>query len=93
MANTVEHGLEVKPCTDPELAPQPDPEKYYIEIEGPRDDAIGQRDLPSHSDTESYGPNKAFWTFATMAVIGLAIGLAIGLGVGLANQHKANTAT
>ena len=93
MANSFQHGLEVNSCADLEIAPQPDPNKYYIGIKKPKDDAIGQRHQPSHSDTESHRPRKVFWTLAMMAVICLAIGSGTGLGLGLANQHKSKAAT
>ena len=91
MENSAQYGLEVAPHAGPEIAGQPDGNtKYFF---GLQDRAIGLRDQLSHSYTGKDGPSRAFWGFAVIAVVCLAVGLGAGLGVGLASQQRSKAAT
>ncbi len=91
MENPAQYGLEVAPHAGPEIAPQPDGNTKYSS--GLQDRAIGQQDRPSHSYTRRNSPNRAFWAFAAIAVVCLAVGLGAGLGGGLAAQKRSKAAT
>ena len=88
-------GLEIAPSTSPQVAPQPDENKYYIgpEIWNRTDsDQLGRSDLdqPSQSKNQSQGKSQSHVKVIVVLIVAfsLAVALAVGLGVGLSAQHK-----
>ena len=100
MDRTVDHGPEVAPSTDPEVAAQPDENKYCIEPE------ISDHPIASQSghltfsqsnqsnaqaQVKRLGLVKARGVLIIMIFLLLAVALGLGLGVGLSAQHKQNS--
>lgn len=90
MDRTPESGLEVKPSTSPEVAPQPDKNKYYVGGGAPSHSISDQLNLPNKRQAKSQGQLGAFWILAVIAVVCLAVGLGAGIGAGLAAQRKSS---
>ena len=98
MDRTVVPGLEIAPSTSPQVAPQPDENKYYIGPEiwtHPDSDQMGHSDFdrPNQSKNQSRvkSQSHAKVIVVLIAVLLLAVALAVGLGVGLSAQHKQKT--
>ena len=93
MGEIEESGLEVKPCTGPQVIPQPDANKYFLNAEVLKTHSLC---LPIQLDSFQSGPSdarnrdwrKAFWVLALITVFLLIAGLGAGLGAGLAAQHR-----
>lgn len=83
-------GLEVKPSTGPEYAPQPEEYKYYLGGGAPTHAVFGQPHQHQFQ-AKKPGPSKAFLWLATTAIICLALALDAGLGAGLAIRHKSSS--
>ena len=88
-------GLEIALSTSPQVAAQPDEDKYYIGSERwsrPDSDQLGHSDFdrPSQSKDQSRIKSQSLVKFIgfLIAVLLLAVALAVGLGVGLSAQHK-----
>lgn len=90
MDRAPESGLEVKPSTSPEVAPQPDENKYYVGGGVPSHAISDQLNLPNQRQAKSQGQLRAFWILAVVAVVCLAVGLGAGIGAGLAAQRKSS---
>lgn len=96
MDRTVESGLEVKPSTSPEVAPQPDENMYYMGGGAPNDtvfDQPNQSDQSYQPQAKSQGRSRAIWVLGITAVLCLAVAIGAGLGAGLAAQHKSTSSS
>lgn len=93
MGEIEQSGLEVEPCSDPQVIPQPDANKYFLNAE-----ALDKYSLhsPIQSESTQSGPSgarnqiwrKAFLVLAFITVFLIAAGLGAGLGAGLAVHHR-----
>ena len=97
MDRTVLPGLEVAPSTIPQVAAQPDENKYYVGSERwnrPNSDQSGHSDFdrPNQSTDQSKVKSqslvKNIGVLIIIVVLLLAVALGVGLGVGLSAQHK-----
>lgn len=97
MDRTGDSGLEVKPAIDPQVAAQPDYNKYYIGSERlnhhisykSSHPAFEQPDQSNdQSEVKSQGLVKAIGVLIIIVVLLLAVALGAGLGAGLSAQHK-----
>ena len=97
MNRTPDSGLEVKPSTDPQVAAQPDENKYYIGSERSNHPISYNSSQPvfeqpyqsnDQSKVKSQGLVKAIGVLIIVVVLLLAVALGAGLGVGLSAQHK-----
>ena len=95
MDRTVVPGLEIAPSTSPQVAGQPDENKYYIGPESwnpPDSDQLVHSDfdrpnqLIDQSKVKSRSLVKVIGVL--IAVLLLAVALGVGLGVGLSAQHS-----
>ena len=98
MDKTVVPGLEAAPSTSPQVAAQPDEDKYYIGSESwnrPDSDQSGHSDFdrPNRSKDQSQVKSQSLVKIVgvLIVVLLLAVALAVGLGVGLSAQHKHNS--
>ena len=92
-------GLEIAPSTSPQVAAQPDENKYYIGSERwncPDSDQSGHFDFdrPNQSKDESRVKSQSLFKIVRVliVVLSLAVALGVGLGVGLSAQHKQKAA-
>ena len=90
-------GLELAPSTNPQLAAEPDEDKYYIGSERwnrPEPDQSHHSDFdrPNQSNDQSQVKSqshvKVVGLLIIIVVLLLAVALGVGLGVGLSAQHK-----
>ena len=88
-------GLETLPSTSPEVAAQPDENKYYIGSERwdfPNSGQFGHpnSDWPNQSNEKPQSKSQSLVKIKVflIAVFLLAVALGVGLGVGLSAQHK-----
>lgn len=97
MDRTGDSGLEVKPSTDPQVAAQPDENKYYTGSERSNHPISYNSSHPTfeqpnqsndQSQVKSQGLVKAIGVLIIIVVLLLAVALGAGLGVGLSAQHK-----
>lgn len=88
MGETIHSGLEVAPCTDPEVTAQPDANKYCVKAVERKEYSFDRPVQSGRSDAKNQSWSKAFWVLALIAVLCLAVALGAGLGVGLAAQHR-----
>ena len=97
MDRTVMPGLEVAPSTSPQVAAQPDENKYYIGSERwnrPDSDQSGHSDFiqsnqsNDRSQVKSQSLIKIIGVLIIIVVLLLAVALGVGLGIGLSAQHK-----
>lgn len=95
MDRTVVSGLEIAPYTSPQVAAQPDENKYYIEPVSwnrPDSDPLGHShfDRPNQSNDQSQVKSKSLVKVIGVLIVVLVLGVAlgVGLGVGLSAQHK-----
>ena len=95
MDRTVVPGLEIAPSTSPQVAAQPDENKYYIGPESWNRLASGQLvhsdfDRPNPSIDQSQVKSRSLVKVigVLIAVLLLAVALGVGLGEGLSAQHK-----
>ena len=95
MDRTVVPGLEAAPSTSPQVAAQPDENKYYIGSESwnrPDSDQSGQSNFgrPNQSNDQSQIKSQSLVRIigVLVVVLLLAVALGVGLGVGLSAQHK-----
>ena len=95
MDKTVVPGLEALPSTSPQVAAQPDENKYYIGSERWNfhdSDQFGHTnsDWPNQSNEKPQLKSQSLVKVIVflIAVLLLAVALGVGLGVGLSAQHK-----
>lgn len=96
MDRTAGSGLEIKPSTFPEVAPQYDENKYYMGGGPPNDsvfDQPNQSDQSYQPQAKSQGRSRAYWVLGIIAVLCLAVAIGAGLGAGLAAQHKSTSSS
>ena len=85
-------GIEVVPDTGPEIAPQPDANRYYTGSEASHGLA-DTPDPPLHPSIGTRGPQRALWALAVITVLCVAVALGAGLGAGLAIHYKSHEST
>ena len=97
MNRTVEPGLEVEPSTSPQVAAQPDTNKYCIGSENFNHPISDQSNHPTFDHpnqsynqihVKSQGFVRAVGFLIIIVVLLLAVALSVGLGVGLSAQHR-----
>ena len=86
MDRTATPGLEIVPSTSPQVAPQPDENKYYVESERWNHPDLDQSN--HQFQVKRKGLVKAIGALVMIVVLLLAAVLGVGLGVGLSAQHK-----
>lgn len=95
MNRSVEPGLEVEPSSCPQIAPQPDENRYYAGSGGWTPAIFDQSIHPAldqpkqsndQSQTNKQGLVKVVWI--AIAILCLAVALGVGVGLGLSAQHK-----
>lgn len=91
MNKTKQSGMEVVSDTGPQIPPTPDAKKYYAGPEKSHDHAPNEPILPLLPSTGNHSPHKAFWTFAVITVLCMAVASGAGLGAGLATHRKSNS--
>lgn len=91
MNRTAESGLEIKPATEPEVAPQPNEYMYYTgggAMTHTVSDQPNQFDQSHQPQAMGQGRSRAVWVLGIIAVLCLTVAVGAGLGAGLAAQHK-----
>ena len=88
MRKEIESGLEVALGNGPEIIAQPDANKYFIKVEGPKNFASDTFLQSSPPDARSRELRKLFFLLALFAILSLAVAVGAGLGIGLAARHK-----
>ena len=94
MDRAAESGLELKPSTTPELAPQPDGNMYYTEGGAPNDTVIdrpNQFDQSYQPRAKSPGRSRVIWVVTGIGVVCVAVAIGAGLGAGMAVRHRSSS--
>ena len=84
-----ESGLEVKPHSSPEVAPQPDGNMYYTGG-GSNEPIVQQSDQPNQSQAKVQDRFRAVYMLSVIAVVSLTMALGVGLAAGLTAKHKSS---
>ena len=97
MNGTEESGLEVRPSTSPQVAAQPDGNKYYVGSGRFGNSIPDQSSHPTfdqpnqtynQSQVKSQGFVRAIRCLIIVIILLVAVALSVGLGVGLSAQHR-----